>query len=131
MKNIIKRFSFEQQGFTILELLVVIAIMGILAAIVVPSMNKHMATGNVAADQTEEKIVQNAVYSAMAFARVENIAGSASILNNTHDLDVSTGAQPSTLTKTCVGYYITNGISKLSRSYNIASDGTVTVHTGP
>jgi type IV pilus assembly protein PilA len=131
MKDFIKRISLKQQGFTILELLVVIVIMGIMAAIVIPNVSKHMSTGNVAADQTEERIVQNAVYSAMAYGRVENIAGSSLILSSTQDLDVLTGAEPSSLTKTCVGYYLTNGISKLSQSYEVARDGIVTVHTGP
>lgn len=50
-----------EQGFTLIELLVVIAILGILAAVVVFSVNGIVDRGNKSACQTEVSTIQTAV----------------------------------------------------------------------
>ncbi len=76
MKKFIKRFTRKQGGFTLIELLVVIAILGILAAIIVPSVSRYIGSGQTAANETEYSLVQNAVGAAMADAHVGTLVTS-------------------------------------------------------
>lgn len=59
-----------EKGFTLIEILVVVAILGILAAIVIPSIMHLQNEGRVDAANTERYNVQLAVLSAMVDQKV-------------------------------------------------------------
>ena len=54
-----------EKGFTLIELLIVVAILGVLAAVIIPSVGRFMDAGKTEAAKTELDIVQTAVLSMM------------------------------------------------------------------
>lgn len=65
------------KGFTLIELLVVLAILGVLAAIVVPTVVVFMGEGEEEGGSTELKHVQLAVAAAMTVAGSNELKGPA------------------------------------------------------
>ena len=63
MLNLVKRLK-SRKGFTLIDLIVVIAILGILAAILVPSILGFVGQANKAADQATARSVYLAAGSA-------------------------------------------------------------------
>ena len=52
LKKFWKQFRYGQKGFTLIELLVVVAILGVLTAVIVPSVGKFIGTGTIEAGYT-------------------------------------------------------------------------------
>ena len=54
-----------QKGFTLIELLIVVAILGVLAAVVIPNVQRFIGAGEEEAAETELSTVQTAVVAMM------------------------------------------------------------------
>jgi type IV pilus assembly protein PilA len=75
-----------EKGFTLVELIIVVAILGILAAVIVPSIIKFLGVGQKAAAQGEMNAVQMAIYAGMAESGVAAVGlGQISAENATID----------------------------------------------
>jgi prepilin-type N-terminal cleavage/methylation domain-containing protein len=133
MKKIFKHLHGRQAGFTLIELLVVIALIGIMAAIIVPSVSKYIASGNVATQLEEKDVVQKAVLAAMTQARVPTIPGSVlqvvggkGVDGAGTDLDIADGsAHSGAPTLTCVGIFMNGGVDHLEGTYALNADGSI------
>lgn len=75
MKKLVKRALKEKQGFTLIELVVVIAILGILAAIIVPSLSSYVTTAKTNTSMANARTVYTAVELAMATGEWDAPAG--------------------------------------------------------
>lgn len=80
MKNYLKRLKENKKGFTLIEMIVVIAIIGILAAILVPSMSGYLKTAKESKDTANAKIVYTA-----AQAAVTSLEGTTDAVSGTGD----------------------------------------------
>lgn len=61
MKKITKHRHQRESGFTLIELLIVIAILGILAAVIIPSVSGFITSGKVAAANSEVLSIRTAI----------------------------------------------------------------------
>ena len=111
------------RGFTLLEILVVVAILGILAAIVIPSIMHLRNAGREEAMQTEHYNVQIAVLAMMVDAEVSELDASYPSVNTETDVsNVKCGSGAYSLRD-----YLHGGEYPLMQDYDITLKGEVTI----
>ncbi len=73
MKPIFKAIHRTSSGFTLVELLVVFALLALLSAIVIPNVANLVGYGRTEAPATELSVLQTAMDSMMARARIDSV----------------------------------------------------------
>jgi prepilin-type N-terminal cleavage/methylation domain-containing protein len=124
MKRLFKRFQGRQGGFTLVELLVVIAIVGILTAIIIPSVAHYMNSGQTAANETERSLVQNAIFAAMASSTSSTV--DAGTVSAGHDPTFTHGSKSAKISD-----YFSGNMTSLAGTYAFDADGKITNATYP
>ena len=81
MKGIIRKISRGERGFTLVELLVVFTLLGVLAAILIPSVAGLVDHGQTEAAAAELSVVQTGVDSMMAKENLSSVALTTSTAN--------------------------------------------------
>jgi prepilin-type N-terminal cleavage/methylation domain-containing protein len=66
MRSLFRKMQKGEKGFTLVELLVVFTLLGVLAAIMVPSVSTFIGTGENTAARTELSVIQTAMDCMMA-----------------------------------------------------------------
>ncbi len=112
-----------------IELLVVVGILGILAAVVIPSILGLMNEGEEEAKQTEHHNIQVAVYLIMVKAEVSQLDGSSGYdeIDELAEVHGVTATNTDNNTTYYLDDYLFSGKYPLMQAYDIALNGSVTV----
>ena len=129
IKEHIAGLSRGNRGFTIVELIVVIAILGILAAIIIPSIMSVADSGDDEAKAAERHNLQTAVYAMLIKAGKYTLdnpgAGYYDAVDELAEIhDVTATNKGTTLH---LDDYLRGGDYPLQQAYDIALDGVITV----
>ena len=81
MRSLFRKTHKGQKGFTLVELLVVFTLLGVLAAIVLPSVSSILGYGHTQAAATELAVVQSAMDAMMAVTDNDTMAITAATTN--------------------------------------------------
>lgn len=84
MKKYLKQLKSNKKGFTLIEMIVVIAIIGVLAAILVPSMAGYLESAKGARKEANAKTVYTA-----AQVAVTSLETTGKVENTTHSIPAS------------------------------------------
>jgi len=83
-----------ERGFTLIELLIVVAILGVLAAVVIPNVQRFIGAGEEEAAETELSTVQTAVVAMMVDNQVSELAPVPTATNNMNEFPDMTTSDP-------------------------------------
>ena len=72
MKKFLKQLKENKKGFTLIEMIVVIAIIGVLAAILVPSMSGYLETAKASKKEANARTVYTAAQAAVTALETTN-----------------------------------------------------------
>ena len=130
MKKFLKQLKENKKGFTLIEMIVVIAIIGILAAILVPSMSGYLST----ARDSKKEANARTIYTA-AQAAVTSLETSTPVVNGTYTKNSSgathTPTEGVTQNNTLAGTFFSKIKSLIGESnYDNFNQITVTVEDG-
>lgn len=126
MKKLLKLPRQGEGGFTLIEILVVVAILGILVAIVIPSIMHLRDEGREEAKMAEWHNIQVAVLAMMVDAKVSYLDEDYNEVQSEDDVITITctddDGNPYSLRD-----YLTGGKFPLMQAYDIALKGEVTI----
>lgn len=88
MRSLFRKMHLREKGFTLVELLVVFTLLGVLAAIMIPSVSTFIGAGQKTAGQTELSVIQTAMDSMMAS---ENLTAVTPVAAGTQDMSAFPG----------------------------------------
>ena len=117
----------SEDGFTLVEVILTIAIVGILVSIVQTHLIGFVGKGYTETEDVELKHLQTAVAAMMVDAKTNELAGSAEKVDTFFEISqihaISHDGTIYTLDN-----YLRGGNYPLSNAYDIAPNGTVTIH---
>jgi len=95
LRNLARRITKGQKGFTLIEMIVVVGIIAVLAAVIVPNIGKFIGTGEAGAKNAEQESVETAMHAMMADKAVTTITAlSGSSINDWSGVPVEASADP-------------------------------------
>jgi type IV pilus assembly protein PilA len=116
--NLVKRLRRAEKGFTLVELLIVFTLLGVLAAIMIPSVAGVVGYGHDQSGEAELSIIQTAMDSMMAKENVSIVA----VTTNTSNMAAFPTDHPLypgyLRTATTKGYYTTDNVGLVSQVSN-------------
>jgi len=114
-------------GFTLIEILVVVAILGILVAVVIPSIMHLRDEGREEAKMAEHHNIQISVLVMMINAKVPELDGDHTGIDELTEVHGVTATNNDTSTTYYLDDYLMGGKFPLLQAYDITLKGEVTI----